>query len=103
MITVNGEGWEVYLVPPSHPRLTTPEGTQALGCCDDIRKTIYINDTLHPTKMRKVLCHELTHAAMYSYNIEIPDPEEEVLAELISNYGDEIVSLTNKIASKLKL
>jgi hypothetical protein len=53
--------------------------------------------------MRKVLCHEITHAAMYSYNIEIPDPEEEMLAELVSSYGHEIVSLTNKISNKLKL
>ena len=39
----------------------------------------------------------------YSYNIEIPDPEEEMLAELVSSYGHEIVSLTNKISNKLKL
>lgn len=103
MIFVNGEGWDIRLVPPSHPGLTTPEGTQALGCCDDIRKTIYIDEALHPSRMRKVLCHEITHAAMYSYNIEIPDPEEEMLAELVSSYGHEIVSLTNKISNKLKL
>ena len=103
MIFVNGEGWDIRLVPSSHPGLTTPEGTQALGCCDDIRKTIYIDETLHPSRMRKILCHEITHAAMYSYNIEIPDPEEEMLAELVSSYGHEIVSLTNKISNKLKL
>lgn len=103
MITVNGEGWALCLVPPDHPALTTPEGTQALGCCDDITKAIYIRDTLHPSRMRKVLCHELTHAAMYSYDISIPDPEEEMLADLVASYGDEIISLTNMVARKLKL
>lgn len=103
MITVNGEGWKIQLVPPNHPGLTTPEGTQALGCCDDWLKTIFINDTLHPTRMRKVLCHELTHATMYSYDILIPDPEEEMLADLVSSYGDEIISLTNMVSRKLKL
>jgi len=53
--------------------------------------------------MRKVLCHELTHAAMYSYNVDIPDPEEEVLADLVASYGDEIISLTNMVSKKLKL
>lgn len=103
MITVNGEGWTIRLVPPYHPSLTTPEGTQALGCCDDWLKTIFINNTLHPARMRKVLCHELTHAAMYSYNIPIPDPEEEMLAELVASFGDEIISLTNMVSHSLKL
>lgn len=103
MITVNGEGWGVCLVPPYDSSLTTPEGTQALGCCDDITKTIFISNALHPSRMRKVLCHELTHAAMYSYNVDIPDPEEEVLADLVASYGDEIISLTNMVSKKLKL
>lgn len=103
MITVNGEGWDVLLVPPSHPALRTPEGIQALGCCDDIAKTIYIRDTLHPARMRQVLCHELTHAAMYSYNVPISDPEEEMLAELVSAFGDEIISLTNMVSKKMRI
>ena len=103
MIRVNGEGWDVCLVPPNHPSLTTPEGTQALGCCDDIVKTIFISDALHPSRMRKVLCHELTHAAMYSYDVALPDPEEEMLADLVSTYGDEIISLTNMVSNKMKL
>jgi len=53
--------------------------------------------------MRKVLCHELTHAAMYSYDVAIPDPEEEMLADLVSTYGDEIISLTNMVSNKMKL
>lgn len=103
MIFVNGERWDICLVPSYHPSLTTPEGTQALGCCDDTVKTIFINQTLHPSRIRKVLCHELTHAAMYSYDIPIPDPEEEMLAELVSTFGDEIISLTNMVSQKMKL
>ena len=103
MIMVNGEGWHICVVPSDHPGLTTPEGTQALGCCDDNSKTIFLSDALHPSRMRKVLCHELTHAAMYSYDISIPDPEEEVLADLVATFGDEIISLTNMVAKKLKL
>lgn len=103
MIMVNGEGWRICVVSPNHPGLTTPEGTQALGCCDDISKTIYLSDALHPSRMRKVLCHELTHAAMYSYDIAIPDLEEEVFADLVATYGDEIMTLTNMVAHRMKL
>lgn len=102
MIQVNGEGWDICLVPPHHPSLTTPEGTQALGCCDDTVKTIFISNGLHPSRLRKVLCHELTHAAMYSYDINISDPEEEILAEIISTFGDEIMLLTDITTKKIK-
>ena len=103
MIHVNGEGWDICLVPPGHPNLTTPEGTQALGCCDDTIKTIVISNALHPGRMRQVLCHELTHAAMYSYDVPITDPEEELLAELVSSFGKEIVSLTDMVSHRLKI
>jgi hypothetical protein len=43
MIFINGEGWRIKIVSPSHPALLTPEGTIALGCCDDNVKTIFIN------------------------------------------------------------
>ena len=39
------------------------------GSCDDDMKAIYINDTLDDKMMWKVLCHEITHAAMFSYNV----------------------------------
>lgn len=103
MIRVNGEEWAIKLVPPSHPRLRTPEGTQALGCCDDVLKTIFINSALHPSRMQQVLCHEITHAAMYSYDVPISDPMEEVVADLMSAYGAEIISLTNMVSNRLRL
>jgi hypothetical protein len=40
---------------------------------------------------------------MYSYDIPITDPEEELLAELISSFGDEIISLTNMVSKKMRL
>ena len=102
MIRVNGEGWDICLVPPNHPSLRTPEGTQALGCCDDIVKTIFISNALPLYHMRKVLCHELAHAAMYSYDVPISDPAEEMFAELVATFGDEIISLTNMVSKKIK-
>jgi hypothetical protein len=73
-----------------------------LGTCDDITKTIYINDELSDRKMKKVLCHEITHPAMFSYNVDLSYEQEELLADLIASYGQQIISITNQIFKKIK-
>ena len=77
-------------------------GEYALGSCDDIVKGIYIVKGLEINKFKKVLCHELTHAAMYSYNVDLTIEQEELLADLIATYGQEIVNETNRIFTRLK-
>lgn len=52
--------------------------------------------------MKKVLCHELTHAAMFSYEVELTLKQEELLADLLATYGQEIIDMTNEIFIKLK-
>lgn len=103
MIKINGELWRVRLVHPSHPLLTAYRTTPAIGCCDDISKTICISNALSPSMIRKVLCHEIVHAMMYSYNVDLSYQEEELVADLISTYGDEIIRLTNIVYDKFKL
>lgn len=71
MININGESWRVVLTSPTHPALYRTDGTLTIGSCDDSTKTIYINKELSPKYMKKVLCHELTHAAMFSYNVDL--------------------------------
>lgn len=75
------------LASSNHPSLRRPNGSFTLGCCDDNLKTIYIADGLTDFYFKKVLCHELVHACMYSYNVELNDYQEEVLADLIATYG----------------
>ena len=100
MFTINGMDWRVYLVSPTHPMLEK-NGTYALGCCDSWDRKIYINDMLNTYYTKKVLCHEIVHAAMYSYNIILTYDEEETIAELITNFGEEIIELTNKLFSTM--
>jgi len=71
--------------------------------CYDTNKTIYMNIDLMdaPALFKKVLCHEITHAAMFSYNVDLDYHQEETLADLIATYGDEIISVTNRIFSHL--
>ena len=87
MININGEDWRILLVSPVHPALQRSDGTYTIGVCDDTLKTIFINEELNDFYIRKVLCHELTHAAMFSYNIDLTLEQEEILADLIATYG----------------
>ena len=52
--------------------------------------------------MKKVLVHEITHAAMFSYNVELNFWQEELLADLIATYGQEIIGITNQIFRRIK-
>lgn len=100
MIKINGELWRVRIVPPQHPALYR-NGNPALGCCDDIVKTIFISNILTQREMKKVLCHEMVHAAIYSYDVPITDYVEEIVADLIATYGNEIMSLTHMTYDKM--
>ena len=71
MFEINGILWNIKLTSFNHPKLQRSNGTFALGSCDDITKTIYISDAVPNYKMKKVLCHEITHAAMFSYKVNL--------------------------------
>lgn len=102
MININGERWKVLLVRPEHPCLRRGNGTYSIGACDDTTKTIYINQTLDNFMIKKVLCHELTHAAMFSYNVELTLDQEELFADLLATYGQEINEKANIFFKRLK-
>lgn len=102
MFTINGEEWAIHLVSPNHPKLYREDGSLTIGACDDDTKTIYVNDMLNEQLMRRVVCHEITHAAMFSYNVLLTPDQEELLADLIATYGDEIISITNRVFAKLR-
>ena len=92
----------IALTSTIHPKLIRSNGTLAIGSCDDESKTIYINENLSPERMKKVLCHEITHAAMFSYNVDLSIQQEEILANLIATYGQEIVGITNCLNNRIR-
>lgn len=104
MFIINGEAWNVVLVSPNHPALQRSDGSYTLGMCYDDNKIIYMNIELQdaPLLFKKVLCHEITHAAMFSYNVDLDYSQEELVADLISTYGDEIIEVTNRIFYHLR-
>lgn len=102
MITINGEEWDVLLVSPFHPQLQRVDGSWTVGACDDNYKTIYISEDLDYPFVKKVLAHELTHAAMFSYNVYLSLEQEELLADIVATYGQEIVCKTNLFFNRIK-
>lgn len=102
MFFINGEGWRIALVMPDDYALLMPDGRQALGACNDTTKTIYINRELYGDDFEQVLCHELVHAAMFAYDIMLGYDEEELIAEIIAVFGEEIIDLTDMLFDKLR-
>jgi len=70
--------------------------------CDKDTKTIYLAENLEGSMLKKVICHELVHAAMFSYNVYLSLEQEEVIADIIATYGEEIINITNKVFYKLQ-
>ncbi len=101
MFNINGIDWEIRFASPNHPKLKRQDNSYALGCCDSSTKTIYINEIVPMNKLKKVLCHEITHAAMFSYRVELDLIQEELIADLIATYGSEIIEVTNRIFSHI--
>ena len=90
------------MVSPDHPQLMRSDGTYSIGACNDALKTVYINEELNDFYIKKVLCHELTHAAMFSYNVDLSLEQEEIVADLIATYGQEIILQTNSMFNRIR-
>lgn len=101
MFIINGEPWRVIFVEPNHPALLKPDGIFAIGACDDYSNTIFLNNNLFGDKLKHVLCHEITHAMLFSYGIKMPLQQEELFAELTATFGEEVISITNVLFSYL--
>ena len=79
-----------------------PNGDYALGACSADDQTIYISNDIHCDIFEQVLCHELVHASMFAYDIQLEHDEEELIAEVISIFGEEIIDITDILFEKLK-
>ena len=99
---MNGIQWYLKFVPSDSSYLYRSDGSVTVGMCDNNEQIIYIDESLQGNFLKKVLCHELTHAAIFSYGINLSIEQEEVIADLIATYGEEIITITNKIFTKLK-
>lgn len=102
MFKINGYQWRIKFVPPKDQMLYRDDGSLTIGMCDLETQTIYIDINLRDQKLKKVLCHELVHAAMFSYRIKLTIDQEELIADIIASYGEEIINMTNTLFNKIK-
>lgn len=101
MIWINGIMWQLLFVESHDASLRRQDGSYTIGMCDNRTKQIFVMQGLSYYMIRKVLCHELVHASMFSYGVRLTDDQEELVADLLATYGDEIIDKTNLIFSKL--
>lgn len=97
MFEINNIVWIVRFVPFDDIELMRNDGSFSLGICDRNTRTIYINENLRNDLLKRVICHEVTHAVMFSYNIDLSIEQEEFLADLVTIYGKEIIKITDMI------
>lgn len=102
MFIINGEIWYIEYVPANDIILLRPDGVWTVGMCDDITKTIYLSEELYGDFLKKVLAHEITHAAMFSYDVFLTYDQEELVADLIATFGEEIIDITNLIFNQIR-
>lgn len=97
MFDVNGETWTIVLASPEHPMLRLKNGRHTIGVCDDAQKRIYINEELPLSLMGKVLRHEIAHAVLFSHNVLLSEKDEELIADVVATYGQEIIDIFNRV------
>lgn len=102
MFNINGIEWQLKFVPSNYEALIRSNKTKTVGVCDNNTHTIYIDNDINGFLLKRVICHELTHAAMFSYGIDLSIEQEELFADLIATYGEEIIDITNALFKSLK-
>lgn len=102
MFTINNIDWYINFIQPGGALLMRSDGSSSIGVCDNNTTTIYLDENLHGPLLKKVLCHELVHASIFSYGIELSIEQEETIADIIATYGEEIIDITNQLFKKIK-
>ncbi|MBO7671970.1 hypothetical protein J6S88_01025 [bacterium] len=99
---LNGVKWGVQFVRGTDNRLRRSDGVLTLGVTDAIDGKIYLSESLTGSLLEHVLCHELTHAVCFSYNIYIPIETEEWLCNYMADHGKEIIYLLDKLLQSME-
>ena len=71
-----------------------------IGLTDYCKTTIYIGSDITREKQLTTMKHELTHAFIDAYNINIAD--EECVCDFVGEYAQEICVLAEKILAQME-
>ena len=96
-LNVNGVEWKFLFVNPEDYNLINNQGKYTLGMTDNNIHCVFISNNIYGKLLYNVLCHELCHVYIFSYNIYMDVEDEEHLAQFIADYGKWIISDTNEL------
>ena len=94
---INNNLWRIVFTYPQNPNLRTSDGRKVLGLCDNNIKTIFIADNQSDYKTEHIICHEVTHAICFEYDIHLDYEMEEWLCNFMSDHGKEIIYLVDDL------
>lgn len=97
---LNGELWEVNIVPQNSSELWDRTGNMRVATTDPETHQVYLSEVLRGELFSRVLIHELGHCAMVSFGLleeihRMVPPEywidaEEFICNFIADYGMKI-------------
>ena len=102
---INKHTWRLYIVSPEDLSI---KGVH--GYTDFAKHNIQINSDLDETEIRSTITHEITHAYRWSYgfvndaeNLKYAaDEVEEMMANFIESFGDEIIEISKELYKLIK-
>lgn len=94
---INGIRWCISEVESNSSLLISEDGKRCKGTTHYLTHFIYLDKDLPLTDKSSTLMHELTHAALYSTQIELKENyTEENLCEFVAMYGSMIYNIAYK-------
>lgn len=95
MFVLNGIEWDICFVEPYSPILFDyRNNVQSVATTDFNTKCIYLSNELYGDFLIKVLKHELYHCYEFSsISYDFPIGEEELIADFIATYGEDLINL----------
>lgn len=99
MFSINGIYWQIIFVPPGSKILRRSDGSGTVGVTDNATKTVYLSELLCGAFLKKVLCHEICHCACFSYGCSFAPETEELIADFLATYGEEVLSIADSVFS----
>ena len=64
MFIINNIYWKLAFVPPDFPLLQRTNGEFTIGACDNLTRTIYINQLLNGSLLKKVVLNRIAGLAV---------------------------------------
>ncbi len=99
MFSINGIYWQIIFVPPGSKILRRSDGSETVGVTDNVTKTVYLSELLCGAFLKKVLCHEICHCACFSYGCSFAPDTEELIADFLATYGEEVLNIADSVFS----